>query len=552
MEEESIKIVKHLDNRINLNQARRYVFEQGAALVTYREFENQSSNIGNTVNITCNPSTSAHVVSRNVKKIASFRVTITGQTIDGSELLKPGYHCPAPFPILSVSQSESMTVGQASVTQDNISSNWRALMRYNNEMSTNNYINSLCPSMLDQSQDFVYFIDTNRNPMANLYGDNVLMTPRGAFFNYTVESNTSTQAVVTFESVENLNISPFIIGDIGSSTAGFAGINTASYSLQLGDLSLCMSLVHAQDGTSSIQRVEGVITRFALGFEFLQPHRSVTIPRNQVMSYYRPYLTTTVTSVPIPPNGERAMPTATVQLEGIPSRIYVWACDAHSNSDAFTPQVFLACQNTKGALQVRINGLPSLDTYTRQGLYAMSRDNGCNMDYSQFCKYTGSVICIDPSKNLGVQDDAAPGLSQKNEFSFDYLVKNTSTLRTIANPTLNVLVVYSGVFKITEGVSSWSLNPLSSDQVRLTPIDTTFRESPLSQDVFGGSLWKRAGRALKSAHDFAKENKLVSKALTYSGHPIYGKIADQLGYGAVVKGGRGRGRAMSRSELNTD
>jgi hypothetical protein len=410
--------------------------------------------------------------------------------------------------------------------------------------------------MLDQSQDFTDMIDTNRNPLSELYGDNVLMTPRGAFFNYTVVSNNSTQAVVTFESVENLNISPFIIGDIGSSTAGFAGINTASYSLQLGDLSLCMSLVFAQDGTSSISRVEGVVTRFALGFEFLQPHRSVTIPRNQVMSYYRPYLTTTVSNVPIAPGGLRAMPTATVQLEGIPSRIYVWATDAVSNFNAFTPQVFMACQNTKGALQVRINGLPSLDTYTRQGLYAMSRDNGCNMDYSQFCRFTGSVICIDPSKNLGVQDDAAPGLSQKNEFSFDYLVENTSNTRTITNPTLNVLVVYSGVFKISEGVSSWSLNPLTSDQVRLTPIDTTFRESPLSQDVFGGSLWKRAGRALKQIHDFAKDNKLVSKALTASGHPMYGKIASQLGYGGAIEGGRigrrGRGRAMSRSELNID
>jgi len=542
-----LKIIKRLDNRLNLMNKRTYNFQQGAQVSFYTEFNNQSATVGTNVNINCNPSTSAHVVSRDARKVATFQVVINGTTTDGSNLLKANYHAPAQFPIASITQSESITIGQSTVTQNNVNVNFRALQRYDNEPLTNNYINSTTPSMLDQGQTFAELSGSSRDVFSE-YGDNVLNTPRGAHPSYVVVSNTPTQAVVRFTCNEALTLAPFVMGDASYITPGFAGISTITFSAIFGDLSLCWSAIQAQDGTSNITSVNATVVSFALGLTFLQPHRNVEVPRHQVMSYYRPDLVSTRLGSPLAPGASTPMPPATIDFQGIPSRVYIWCDEDVGNYSPFKPHTFLTARDGVGSLQVTANGTPSVQTLTRDQLYLLSRHNGINMDYSQFVKHCGSVIALNPGADINLNLDQAPGVSQRVSFNFNYSVTNTGSY-TYLNPVMHVLIIYSGMFEINDGVASWSLNPLLPSEVASAPLDLTFNPNKITQDIWGGNILQRMKDAFQSAAQFAKRTGIISKGAMLLGQPEVAAVARSLGYGitggAHVSGGRINRRQLS-------
>jgi hypothetical protein len=543
-----LQIIKRLDNRLNLMNTRTYNFQQGAQVSFYNEFPNQSATIGSSINITCNPSTSAHVVSRDARKIATFELTITGTTTDGSPLLKQNYHAPAQYPISSVTQNESLTIGQSTVTQNNVNVNFRALQRYDNEPLTNGYINSTTPSMLDQSQRFQDVSGSSRDPLSSEYGDNSTITPRGAHPSYVVVSNTETQAVVRFTCNESLTLSPFVAGDYAFITPGFAGVSTMSYSCAFGDLSLCWSAIQDQDGTSNITNVNARVVSFALGFTFLQPHRNVEVPRHQIMSYYRPELVSTRLGSPLAPGEVTVMPQAVIDFQGIPSRIYIWADDDVGSFSPYKPHTFLTCNQGIGQLQVSANGTPSIQTLSRDQLYLLSRNNGCNMEYSQFTKHCGSVIALNPGSDINLNLDQAPGVSQRVSFTFNYSVVNTGSY-TYQNPVMNILIIYSGLFEIRDGVSSWRLNPLLPAEVAEQPLDLTFNPNKITQDIWGGNILSRMKDAFQTAKNFAKRTGIISKGAMLLGQPEVAAVAKSLGYGitggAQVSGGRINRRQLS-------
>jgi hypothetical protein len=51
-----------------------------------------------------------------------------------------------------------------------------------------------------------------------------------------------------------------------------------------------------------------------------------------------------------------------------------------------------------------------------------------------------------------------------------------------------------------------------------------------SDEIYGGRF-EGLMKFLKGAHQFIKDNKLVSKGLSFAGLPMAGKAADVLGYG---------------------
>lgn len=542
-----LEIIKRLDNRLNLMNRRTYNFQQGAQVSFYTEFNNQSATIGSTINITCNPSTSAHVVSRDARKVATFEVTITGTTSDGSPLLKPNYHAPSQYPIASVTQSESITIGQSTVTQSNVNVNFRAMQRYDNEPLTNGYINSTTPSMLDQSQRFQDVSGSSRDPLSSEYGDNSTITPRGAYPSYVVVSNTPTQAVVRFSCNESLTLSPFVMGDSSYITPGFAGINTMNYTCVFGDLSLCWCAMQEQDGSSNITNVSARVVSFAVGLTFLQPHRNVQVPRHQIMSYYRPDLVSTRLGRPLAPGDVGVMPPAVIDFQGVPSRIYIWADEDVGSYSSFKPQTFLTCNSGLGQLQVSANGTPSCQTLTRDQLYLLSRHNGCNMEHSQFTKHCGSVIALNPGSDINLNLDQAPGVSQRISFTFNYSVVNTGSY-TYQNPVMNILIIYSGIFEIRDGVSSWTLNPLLPSEVADTPLDLSFNPNKITQDIWGGNILSRMRDAFQAAKNFAKRTGIISKGAMLLGQPEVAAVAKTLGYG-VSGGAQVSGGKINRRQL---
>lgn len=544
----SLPVVRRMDNRLNVNNERVFETYQGCAHISYSRFSNQSSNIGSTVQISCNPSNRNIMISRAIDKIVKFRVTIQG-TSDVKELLQSNCHAPAAFPILASTENEGVTVGQANVTHERVSTVWKALMRYNNERNINNYIYSRAPSQLDNTQDFNTLLGTNRSVFAN-YGDNTNETPRGSFHNYTVISNTATTAVVEFEAVEPLFLSPFVFGASANNMQGIIGIETMTYNATFGNTALAWTCDKSQNGTGNITSVVTEILSFTIGVTNLTPQLTQNLPRNLLSSFYQPYYVSATTATPLLPNQTIQLNSVRTQLTGIPKRLYLFATDSNANLNSFTPSTFLSLADSVGCITVRVNGVPSLEAHDRSAIYQICRENGCNLDYSQFSSTVGSPVCIDYARDVGQNPEQSEGLSQMNEMEVNMRVTNTS-LHTINNPTFHLVVIYSGIFSVVDGVTYSRINPLTTSDVLSARMDLSEVQPDMNpNDVYGGSFLGSLRSVAGRANDFLKKTKIVSRVAGAFGHPEIAAAASALGYGESGGGVTG-GRIMSRNKLLT-
>jgi hypothetical protein len=488
------------------------------------------------------------VIVRAVEKIVKFRVTIQG-TSDVGELLQSNCHAPAAFPILAVTENEGMVIGNANITQNRVSTVWKALMRYDNERNINNYIYSRAPSQLDNIQDYNTLLGTNRSVFAN-YGDNTNETPRGAFHNYTVISNTATTAVVEFEAVEPVFMSPFVFGASAGTMQGIVGVESMRYGATLGNIALCWSADKSQNGTGNITSVVAEVLSFTIGVTHLTPQLTQNLPRNLLSSYYNPFHTSAATPSQILPGQTLQLNAVRTQITGIPKRLFIFATDANANLNSFTPATFLSLADSVGAVTVRINGVLSLDSHDRQSVYGISRQNGCNLDFSQFCSTVGSPICIDYARDVGQNPEQSEGLSQLNEMEINMRVTNTS-LHTINNPTLHLVVIYSGIFSVVDGVTYHRINPLTTSDVLSAEMDISEVKPDMNpNDVYGGNFLGSLRNAAVSANNFLKKHKVVSRVAGAFGQPEIAMAASALGYGESGGGVTG-GRIMSRNKLLT-
>jgi hypothetical protein len=542
-----MQVIRRIDNRLNLNNSRTFETTQGCSHISFVEYPNQNATIGSVIALNCNPPNRNIAVVRKVLKKIRYTITITGNTTT-AQLLQDGAHGPAQFPNIQITQNEAITLGQTTISQSNVNETWKAMLRYNNETNINNYIYSTAPSMLDNCQQFSDLIGTNKNVLSNEYGDNAFQTSRGAFYNYTVLSNTPTQAVVSFESTEPLFCSPFVFGSQANMTPAFVGIETMSYNCTFGNKNLAFNCDLTQNGTGNITGIDTQINYFSLGFEYLTAQISMDIPRSLVCSYYEPYVVSVATGVPLVAGASVVMPQLRTQLSGIPKRIFMWCADASSNTSSFNPSTFLSLQDIVGCVKIRINGQPSLESHNRQAIYEICRNNGINYDYSQFSKYIGSVVCVDYASNIGQDINQSEGLAQMNEWQSEIAVVNTSN-RTIQNPTFYCVFIYSGLFEVNNGQTRHSINPLSQADIAKAPLNMAHKSpNAMPNDVYGGSLWGSLQNMFSGAKDFAKKSGILSKGARLSGNDDYADALSALGYG-VSGGGLSGGRVMSRNRL---
>ena len=543
-----LQLIRKLDNRLNLNNERFFESIQGCAHINYQRFPQQSLPISNSISISVNPSNRNIAVVREAEKIVKFRVTVTGTTTVG-ELLQPNCHAPSAFPILAVTDSENFEIGQANPSQTQASTMWKAMMRYNNERNINNYIYSKTPSQLDNTQDFGTLLGTNRSVFAN-YGDNTNETPRGAYYNYTIISNDEKSAVVEFEVVEPVFLSPFVFGAGAKNMQALIGIETMRYGAQFGNLSLCWSADKSQNGTGDITGVSVQILSFAIGITQLTPQLVANVPRTLLSSYYWPYYISVTASSPLLPDASVQLPSIRVQLTGIPKRIYLFATESTPNLNSFTPATFLSLADNVGCVRVSVNGVESLNQHDRSAVYSICRNNGVNLDYSQFSSTVGSPVGLDWARDIGSNPEQSEALSQMNEVEMSMTVKNTS-LHTIINPTFHAVVVYSGIFSVVDGVTYTRINPLTSNDILNAPTDISEVEPDMTpNDVYGGSFLGSLRNVATKAHKFIKDNRVVSRVAGLMGQPEIAAAASAFGYGESGGGVTG-GRVMSRNKLLT-
>lgn len=538
----NVNVVRVQDPRLDLHNRKDYVASKGSVVNSWQQFN--ATNVSNSsVQISCNPPSREIVISRLVFKRNVYNISITGTNTGGGTLLVPGHYAPRAFPISSTTSAEQMTINNATITQSPISQYWSSLLWYHNNLKNRTGQYSLCPSMLDQFQTYAEGALTNRNPLGG-YGDGSSGgdDPRGAYSGLQVLTNPvgggGGTATLLLTCTEPVLLSPFVFGENSNTTSGFANIQNMSYTSTFGNLSRVMSLIPDQGapGVIAITDVSVNIASSSLLFNYLTPE--VSPPRQIESSYFSIVSYPTRLGTPVAPGATASFTMNSVQVSSIPRRIYVYAREDDSLSTAFTTDTHLSLPLTGNPLTMTWNNNQFFSQATSQDLYNISVKNGCTMNFNQFSKHTGSVLCLDfGAGDVGLMPLQSAGSIGNYQMGLTCQLTNTSSV-AIANPTLYVVVVYEGVFNINDGNCSQYLGVLTpQDVANARPsANITFNQA---QDIYGGSFFTKLWKGLKKVGKFAKDKKLLSRGLSMIPDPraqMAGRVASAVGYGS--SGGR--------------
>tara|TARA_R110000772_G_scaffold66368_1_gene147946 strand:+ start:2649 stop:4280 length:1632 start_codon:yes stop_codon:yes gene_type:complete len=493
-------LVKHIDPRLNLTAEKQFSTSQGASYISTAVYRPNGSTIGTATNFSCNPPNRNIVVSREVIKLAEFKITITGtsQTALAQNIFEPFAVAPSYMPLSRVTLNESMKIGNDTITGQNTDIVREALCRYD----CDKYYTGTA-SMNDTYQTFESVDLSNRSALAP-YGDNTGgqygdVVSRRAYWTFDDNVSLSQQSapvigtantvVLTFAIEEPLMLSPFVFGEDARNAEGLYGVESAQYSCQFGNLLKAFNYVADKINLDNIV-VKSEITEFGLRFKYLTPQLNQPIPRNALYSYYEPQVRT-AQRIAVASDG---LPTPAqvinLQLSGIPRRVYMLMRD--TDTTGTKPLRYLAL--APNSLSVRINGQSSLQGQSNIQLYDTCKRNGLNLAYSQWSKYTGSVMCVDFGKgDIALHPEQAPAVSQKNEFEFSasYLNKSGESI----DAEFTIVVVYDGVFRMEDGNTSHSINPISEQSILSTATNTSLLMDNSPDNVYGGNInWSGLGK----------------------------------------------------------
>lgn len=505
------KLVKYIDPRLNLESTKQFATSQGASFVSTQAFRGNGT-LGNSINIACNPPNRNIVIARgSITKNAVFNVRISGVDAAGATakfILKENQHAPAYHPLTLVTQTESLGIGNDEIVVQETSDVHKALMRYDKDC---NY--ETTPTMNDTYQSFSEVSGSVRSAMTRYFDqqngyDNVVS--RRGFSDYdTVDNNTIWETKhgaedalfdinFDFKATEPIFMSPLVFGENAENAEGLYGIETMKYVATLTDLNRAFNydLESLVDGVKSGLKVEVTLKDFFIQVQYLTPQVNANIPRNALYPYYQPNFRSaqkfTLASGATSSSQEIAW-----QLSGIPRRVYMFARITKATvatpiggisilPSGSTPNRHLCIADLPNC-RVLINNNPNFQGYTKVQIYQMCKRNGLNINYTQWDKHAGSVICLDFSKgDIALMPEQASGVSQKNTLDFKCSFKNTSQEEVEAE--FCVVAVYDGLLRMEDGNVSHVVNPLTESMIVGTKPDKNLHLDHKPDDVYGGGL----------------------------------------------------------------
>jgi hypothetical protein len=575
------------DPRVMLNKHRTFPVLKCGSQTTFKSFTTTSVSTSS-IQFSCPPPSGGIIVDRMAFVYFPVRLSFQGIPAVGNALLNASNDAPRAFPIAGSIDTLSATINNQSMNI-NSADIIHALMRYNIDNDLKSRAYSMTPSYQDQTQSYNDIPIGVRNPLS-LYQDQPdgVNNARGAF-PYTIVSNpiqtiggTTLTSVVDVAFCEPLFLSPFYAGK--TNDTGFINVTTMDFNFNFVSQLANRMWSHNDTGTTGVPftsatavfggLANGPTTQFPGGlqcqmlFQYITPQETMIIPRNMPVTY--PYFDTIrfPTDLALANAGTSSTYNSNnIQLNSVPLKVYIYIRER--NSDLFGSASHTDTFFRINSVNVQfLNNSGLLASATFNAIYDLSRKNGCQMSYTQFgqtvnnSNFTstygtiGSVVCLDFAKDIGLPSLMSPGILAQAMIQIQVNATNIAS-RNI-NPTLYIVPVSAGTFTI-EGVGQ---SGLQIGVITPTDVLDCDKNGAINyNDVFdhaftGGDFWsglKDFGAKLlpylQKAHDFIKDNKLVSKVLNVIPQTQqFGRIAESVGYG---EGGVSAGGAsLSRKNLH--
>lgn len=455
----------------DLGTKKFYAIWKGARQNTYTP--NISTSYSDSqINFSVPPPSPKTIVDRIIFLAVPIQLTFTGNTGDVTvPILNYGVaDAFRAFPLLSIIQTLAVTINNNTVSI-NMNDVFPDLLRYYTNPQDEFLFFSTGPSYQDQNQSYWDGVGTLRNPLAG-YNDSAPYQARRGEFPIVVQSNTSTQAVISAYLVTPIPLSPLLFK---AEEPGFIGIQNFTFTFSLGDLTRAWSHTAAPgldpvtSITATIRNVSGLQSNQnapQLFFRYLTPYDDHPMPIENIYSLFD------IQRYPTDIGSQASDATFTVssqniQLNTIPRRMYIYARRRNADRTALTTDTFAALQS------ISINwdnqsGL--LSSATQYDLYNMSVKNGCRMSFPEWSGYAGnsnndivngnpkntmrtigSMLCVEFGSDIGLPRTDAPGKLGTYQLQLRCTFKNPNA--SAVNYSLYIVVISEGIFTIGQNVA---------------------------------------------------------------------------------------------------
>ena len=488
----------------------------GPALSTYTQFQAISASSSQIVWNVQIPSESI-VINREllVASTVSFTVAGTGVPLNDSFLNWGLTEALNAFPIQSLFTTVQAQINNVS-TSTNLQDVLPTILRMNDNRKLSRY-NSMTPSYPDQQYgEYQYGVNTigvpsnsNNNPLSswnnNSYDSDFV--PRGAFpvvltvEHYTVvggsnpvdTSLVSTNATdswkvgVSFTAVEPfVALSPFI-NMSPMNNAGLLGINNMSIVANID--SSCKRLMGTAQNTISATAcsptyITGIQlgftpnggqsvpafqnTRLLFNFQTLQPSQYARLSSKNIVAYsdYPRYLTTFNNSDSVSAGGSKTLTSQNIQLNQVPSLIFINVRIPMSQQQISNPSAFLQISN----ISINFNSQSGLlASATPYDLFQISSRNGSAQSWYEWngavsnntigntsgnvvsIPTTGSLLVLCPALDFSLPEYLTGGSLGQFSFQFNITVKNQFDFAVV--PEVIITTKNDGIFVSQQGSS---------------------------------------------------------------------------------------------------
>ena len=493
---------------------------------------------------TINPPSTQTIVDRQMRIRAYFEIETDGDLqIGTNDALRQ-------FPISSLCDVLTVQINGESIS-DNLSDKLHAMLCYGNTAQTRIDTNSTSPTMPDNYQQYADWATygSAKNPLAD-YGENGMEDPRGGF---PIEKIGSKKIRVCV--TEPIFMSPFLSGFHGQDE-GFVNVNQLNISYRWrSDLSQILSHSSLGEPISVVSVVMYQAPEILT--TFITPDLTQPIPQMQVLPYYKTqdYIKTVQT---LADGATSRVISDSIKLSQIPRKLYLFCRHNRSNSNQNTADSFLAIER----LSILWNNQSGLfASATQQDLFEISKRNDCNLSWSQWSKYRGSVFCLEFGKDIGLLDNEAPGVQGQYTIQIQMDVKNVSG--AVFEPEFYQIFLMEGTFSIAENMGRASLGNLTQAAV-LASKESSEMDYYHYKGLRGGGFFSglknfinKIARGVQKGVGYAEKyapavvGAFPELAPIASALPMVGKVAGGVrkATGGRLAGGRLAGGSMSRSSM---
>lgn len=533
-----VPLRKVLTNTININHDKEYLITKGAKSNTWQRFPAQS--VSNTqITVNCNPPSRDVVVNSRAYVRCKYNIVINGTAGASGKMIQPGLDGPRFMPL-----ARSINTLQVTIGGDNFSTSlnqyWPAVSKYfENKNAINSGFMTTTPNMADQYQEYADFLNpitggSARNALAG-YGENGYMEGRSGFSGFKIISDEDGSAVCELDVTEPVFCSPFNFSD--QDRPGLIGISEMSMIFSFSELaSSVWSHNNTTIGHSVINNLIVNITEFELLFNYQSLPLEMSSQLRPTYSYpYYEMIPYSTKAQEAPPQAVRTVTMNSIQLGTIPRRCYIFLREENpellfSNGGCNKTDTFAVINN----ISITFNNKTGLlSTASIDDLYRISASNGCDMSYSQWTKYQGSVLALDFSKDLSLDDLLASG--SRGSFNFSCTVNYTNPRQADGRSVkyqLWCVCVNEGIINVVNGMYSHQIGVFEAEDVINVPIDTSLSWTR-SDDIYGGSFIMSLIPKIMKGVRFA--SPFIKKGLRY-GPQVADFMENTLGLGGALTG----------------